>query len=226
MQWFQREGSIVSSHCFLLICTLIFPTISAPLAAQQSQTQQADDPAPFHLTIIEGEGAINNLHQQVNRAATVIVEDENKNPLSGVAVSFFLPNEGPSGLFPNGSRVLTVFTDDKGIATSRPIRFNNLVGLMPIRVSASLFSQNVNATITQTNVSSGQAIRSYVSPVTRSQEPSHHGGLHISKKKALIVLAIVGAGVAAGVILSGRTSSPSATIGGTTVGTGTIGPPK
>src|ERR1700722_17147799 len=149
------------------------PPAAAPAAGQEGQPAPApslgqgtmplpDDQPPFHITVIEGEGAINNIHQTVNRAATVIVEDENKTPLSGGAVSFFLPNDGPSGLFPNGSRVLTVFTDDKGIATSRPIHFNPLVGIMPIRVSASLFAQNVNATITQTNVGTGQAIRSYV----------------------------------------------------------------
>jgi hypothetical protein len=183
-----------------------------------------DDQPPFHITVIEGEGAINNIHQTVNRAATVIVEDENKTPLSGVAVTFFLPNDGPSGLFPNGSRALTVFTDDKGIATSRPIHFNNLVGIMPIRVTASLFSQSVNQTITQTNVGTGQAIRSYVSPMTRNQEPSGRG-IHISKK-VWITAIIVGAGVAAAVVLLDRSSPPSATIGGTagtTTGPVTIG---
>jgi hypothetical protein len=198
---------------------------SAPPASQDTPAQQApaagqgtmplpDDQPPFHITVIEGEGAINNIHQMVNRAATVIVEDENKTPLSGVAVTFFLPNDGPSGLFPNGSRVLTVFTDDKGMASSRPIHFNPLVGIMPIRVSASLFSQSVSTTITQTNVASGQAIRSYVSPITRNQEPSGHG-IHISKK-VWVTAIIVGAGVAAGVVLLNRTSPPSATVGGTT----------
>jgi hypothetical protein len=177
----------------------------------QARMPQSDDQPPFHILVVEGEGAINNIHQQSNRGATVIVEDENKNPLSGVAVSFFLPNDGPSGLFPNGSKVLTVFTDDKGIAMSRTIHFNNLVGIMPIRVTATLFSQSVTATITETNVASGQAIRSYVSPVTRNEQPADHG-IHISKKVWITAL-IVGAGVAAAVVLLDRSSPPSASIG-------------
>ncbi len=194
---------------------------NTPQSPPTPQMQLSDDTPPFHITVVEGEGAINNIHQIVNRAATVIVEDENKTPISGVAVTFFLPNDGPSGLFPNGSRVLTVFTDDKGIAMSRPIRFNNLVGIMPIRVSASLFSQSVSATITQTNVASGQAIRSYVSPVTRNQEPTG-GGLHISKK-VVIIAVVVGAAAAAGVYFATKSSPPSATIGATpTAGTITI----
>jgi hypothetical protein len=189
-------------------------------AIGQGTMPSPDDQAPFRVTVIEGEGAINNIHQVVNRAATVLVEDENRTPLSGVAVSFFLPNDGPSGLFPNGSRVLTVFTDDKGIAISRPIRFNTLVGIMPIRVTASLFSQSVGAQITQTNVASGQAIRSYISPVTRNQEPAGHS-IHVPKK-IWVTAILVGAGVAAGVVLLNRTSPPTATIGGATTTTGPV----
>src|ERR1051326_245065 len=102
----------------------------APESLIAQQAQQLQESPPFRITVIEGEGSINNIRQAVNRGATVMVEDENKNPLSGVAVAFFLPNEGPSGVFPNGSHVLTVFTDDKGMASSRPVHFNNLVGLM------------------------------------------------------------------------------------------------
>jgi hypothetical protein len=187
-----------------------------PAAIGQGVMPSADDQPPFHILVIEGEGAINNVHQTVNRAATVLVEDENKTPLTGVAVSFFLPNDGPSGLFPNGSRVLTVFTDDKGMATSRPIRFNPLVGIMPIRVTASLFSQSVETKITQTNIANGQAIRSYVSPVTRNQEPASRG-VHVPKKVWVTAL-LVGAGVAAGVILLNRTTPPTATIGAGSTG--------
>jgi hypothetical protein len=194
--------------------------VAPPMAAGQGTMPLPDDRPPFHILVIEGEGAINNVHQTVNRAATVLVEDENKTPLSGVAVSFFLPPDGPSGLFPNGSRVFTAFTDEKGMAASRPIRFNPLVGIMPIHVQASLFSQTANATITQTNVATGQAIRSYVSPVTRNQEPS--SGVHIPKK-VWVTAIVVGAGVAAGVVLLNRTSPPTATIGNPT--TGTIGAP-
>src|SRR5579872_1142928 len=117
--------AIVPEAILLLIFTVLL---------QGQQLPAPDSRPPFHITVIEGEGSINNIHQTINRGATILVEDENRTPLSGVAVSFFLPNEGPSGLFPNGSHVLTIFTDDKGYASSRPVRFNNLVGLMHIRV--------------------------------------------------------------------------------------------
>ncbi|MDX2178051.1 MAG: hypothetical protein SFV18_00575 [Bryobacteraceae bacterium] len=136
----------------------------ALVLASPAGAQQLDSRPPFRIVTLEGEGAINNLRSGMNRGITVLVEDENKNPLSGVAVTFTLPAEGPSGLFPDGSRALTVFTDDKGLAASRRISFNNGVGLMRVNVSASLFSQTASAIITQTNVGSAQSAQSTFVP--------------------------------------------------------------
>jgi hypothetical protein len=190
-----------------------------------AQQQSAQDAPPFHIVVLEGEGSINNIHQNVNRGATVLVEDENKNPLSGVAVSFFLPNEGPSGMFPNASKVLTVFTDDKGTASSRTVHFNNLVGLMRMRVTASLFSQTAASVITQTNVAAGAAMKTGFVPATgmaKVAKPS--SGSH----KKLIVLLVVVAAAGAGAYFMTHKSTPAASIGAgqTTAGTATIGGPQ
>src|SRR5215475_4868689 len=189
----------------------------APLAAQQ------DPPPPFRITVLEGQGAINNIRDTVNRAISVQVEDENRNALSGVSVTFFLPSDGPSGLFPNGSRVLTVFTDDKGVASSRAVRFNNQVGLMPVKVVASLFSQTVTSQVMQTNVSSASSTRS--SYVAAAGGPKLAPRGHTSTKK--ILLLVVAAGVAGGAAyyFATRTKAPSAaiSIGNPTVGTPTVG---
>ncbi len=171
--------------------------------------QQKVEEPPFRVRIIEGDGAINDIRQVLNRAASVVVEDDNHNPLSGVSVTFFLPNEGPSGLFSNGSRVLTVFTDSNGISSSRPIHFNNQIGIMRINVVASVFSQTVNSTIEQTNISSNGATRSSFVPATGapkmvSRSPSH--------KKLYIILAAVAAGAAVGAVLATKKSAPAATI--------------
>jgi hypothetical protein len=158
--------------------------------------------------------------QPVNRGAVVLIEDENKNPLAGVAVTFFLPSDGPSGVFPNGSRVLTVFTDEKGLATTRPVRFSDAVGLMRIRVSASLFSQTANALITQTNVSSAAAVRSSMVP--------GGGNLKVTKpgpgpKRLILILAVAGAAAGAAYYFATKKSPPTATIG---VGSPTVGAPR
>src|SRR5689334_24308851 len=107
---------------------LILQTLPLPVGAQEGQ---------LNLVIVEGEGAINNIRQRTAREPIVQVEDENHKPVAGAVVVFLLPNDGPSGVFPNGSRSLTVTTDSKGQAIARGLRPNNISGRYEIRVQAS-----------------------------------------------------------------------------------------
>lgn len=207
-----RAGAALS---VVLVWSLLVGTL--PRAAAQ---QSPEARVPFRIAVLEGEGSINNVKQAVHRGAVILVEDENKNPISGVAVTFFLPSEGPSGFFPNGSRVLTVFTDEKGLAATRPIRFTDNVGLMRVRVSASLFSQTANALITQTNVSSASAVRSSLVPGGGKLKVTKAGPGH---KRLIAILAVVGAGAGAGYYFATRKSTPTATLG---VGAPTVGGPR
>jgi hypothetical protein len=210
---------VLPTVSWLLVTSLVAATAPMPAVAQQQDNQP-----PFRIRVLEGEGAINNIHQLVNRAVSVQVTDDNHTPLSGVSVTFFLPNEGPSGLFPNGSRVLAVFTDEKGVATSRSVRFNNEIGLMPIRVVATLFAQNATATVTQTNVSSSSSMRSSYVPATGNAKVSSRP----HSKKWVAVLLVVGAAAGGAYFFATRTSPPSATVsaGTPTVGTPTVTGPK
>jgi hypothetical protein len=196
---------------------LFVEALPVQMAAQQLQQ---DDHPPFRISVLEGEGSINNIKQPVNRGAVVLIEDDNKNPLSGVAVTFFLPSEGPSGFFPDGSRVLTVFSDEKGLASTKPIRFNDSVGLMRIRVSASLFSQTANALVTETNVSSAAAQRSSLVTGGGKVKVSHPGSSHT---RLILVLAALGAAAGAGYYFATKKSTPTATIG---IGSPSVGGPK
>lgn len=212
-----RYRGFFSMASLLLAPCLAALTCPSPLCAQDSVAAQ-DSAPPFRIMVLEGEGAVNNIHEVVNRAVSVEVDDVNHNPLSGVSVTFFLPNDGPSGLFPNGSRVLTVFTDDKGVAVSRSIHFNNQVGLMKIDVVATLFSQTVSHSIMQTNVGSPASVKSSYVPAA--------GGAKLAPRphsKKWIVIAIVAAVAAGGAAyyLTTRKSTPTATLstGSPTVGT-------
>lgn len=178
----------------------------------------AQTPASLQIVIVEGEGAINNVKQRVNREPIVQVEDENHKPVAGAAIIFFLPNDGPGGTFANGSSTLTTTTNSQGQAVARGIRFNNQAGSMQIRVSASFAGQTASAIITQTNVLGVAASGASV------------GGMSLATK-LLIIGAVVGAGVAAGVVIAnhggggGSTPTPSSTIT-ITPGTVTVGGPQ
>ncbi|HSR09098.1 MAG TPA: hypothetical protein VLM42_18280, partial [Bryobacteraceae bacterium] len=196
-------------HAVCLITLLLFHFTGLPALAQ--------NPASLQIIIVEGEGAINNVKQRVNREPIVQVEDENHKPVAGAAIIFFLPNDGPGGTFANGSSTLTTTTNAQGQAVARGIRFNNQAGSMQIRVTASFAGQTASAIINQTNVlgvaASGAAV----------------GGMSLATK-LLIIGAVVGAGVAAGVVIANHGGGGSTPTAPTTItitpGTVTVGGPQ
>jgi hypothetical protein len=206
----------LKSPCSLLLTSALLLNLSGLNAWAQT-------PAGISIVIVEGEGAINNVKERVNRELIVQVEDQNHKPVAGAAVIFFLPNDGPSGTFGNGATSLTTTTNAQGRATARGIQFNNLAGPMQVRISASYAGRTASAVINQTNALSG------ASTAGSGIGGGSGGGLSLGTK-LIIIGAIVGAGVAAGVIVGtkGSSSSPSTpTIPTVTIspGTPTVGGP-
>jgi len=186
---------------------LIFNLAGVPAMAQNAP---AAAPMMLNIVIVEGDGAINNVRQRVNREQIVQVEDENHKPVAGAAVVFFLPNQGPGGTYPGGSSSLTTTTDSQGRATSRGIQFNGLAGTMQIRVTASYRGLTTTSVITQSNVLGAAAV-----------------GLSLTAK-ILIALAVAGGGAAAGVTIANKGSSSSTPTSSTTTvtaGSPTVGAP-
>jgi len=170
---------------------------------------QGDAPK-LNIVVVEGEGAINNVNQRVTRESVVRVEDANQKPIAGASVVFFLPSQGPGGIFPNGSQTLTTTTNTEGLAVARGIRYNNQSGTMQIRVTASSQGATGSAVITQSNVI-GNAASGHMSTTT----------------KIILIAALVGAAAAAGILATSHGSSsssgtPTVTI---TPGTPTVGAP-
>jgi hypothetical protein len=184
----------------LLVVLVLLNLLHAPAWAQQAVTG-------LRITIVEGEGAINNVRQRVNREPIVQVEDENRRPVAGAVVVFLLPDTGASGTFPDGSRMLMQVTDNQGRAAARGIRPNNQSGPMQIRVTASFQGLIASSLITQTNAAGAAA-------------PSG-AGLSTGAKWA-IVLAIAGGAAAGGIFAATRGGSSSG--GPSTPGTITITP--
>ncbi len=165
----------------------------------------------MNISILEGEGSINNIRQRVAREAMVQVDDENHKPVAGVAVTFFLPEHGAGGLFSNGSHSLTVVTDDTGRAVAQGIVPNKVPGDMQIRVVVRYKNLDADTVIHQQNAAAAAA-----------------AGGAISGKVLAIILITAAAGVAGGVVAAtrggngGRQPSSIVTI---TVGTPVVGAP-
>jgi len=115
----------------------------------------AQEAPKLRILVVDGEGAINNLKQRVAREPIVEVRDENDRPVGGAIVTFTLPNVGPSAVFPNGSRILLVTTDQRGQAVARGLQPSGGKGNFQIRVSASHEGNSASTTINMENVAGG-----------------------------------------------------------------------
>jgi hypothetical protein len=203
----SSEGTMtVAVPRVLLVLLILLNLLRTPAWAQA--------PTGLSINIVEGEGAINNIRQRVNREPIVQVDDQNHKPIAGAVVIFFLPDSGASGVFPDGSRMLMAVTDNQGRATARGIRPNNQSGPMQIRVTASFQGLTASSVITQTNLAGAAAASGFAGLSTAA--------------KLVIILGIAGGAAAAGAIVathSGGSSSSSWSTVTLSPGTPTVGGP-
>jgi hypothetical protein len=167
--------------------------------------------AQLHIRIVEGDGAINSI--RFHRAYDPVVQVLNpaNRPVAGATVTFVLPATGASATFADKSLSLTTQTDARGTARSHGMRPNRAAGQLEIRVAASWKGEAASAIIQQTNV--------------EEAKPRSAG-------KRVLLLALIGGGLAGGLIAAthaGRgSSSPSPTSGAASTivaGTPSIGAP-
>ena len=200
--------------CTSLAVLLMLPP--PPVAAQAPAAAGAA--SLLNIVVVEGEGAINNIRQRTAREPIVQVEDQNHKPIAGAAVTFTLPSRGASGVFPNGSRTVTVMTNNQGQATANGLKPNTVKGQMQIHVNASFSGQTASAVITQTNVV-GAAV-------------AGAAAAGISAKLLIGIVVVAGAAAAGGAIAATRgggsstASAPTSTPTTISPGTGTVGPPR
>jgi hypothetical protein len=196
----------------LVLCLLASHSVSGRVAAQT-----AAQPGKLHIVIVEGEGAINNIRQRVAREPIVQVEDENRKPVAGAAVTFLLPQQGPGATFANGARSTTLLTDNNGRAVARGLQPNNVNGQYEIRVNASHQGRTASAVISQTNAFAAGAAAA--------------AGAGISAK-LLAIVAVAAAATAGGVIAATRSDDNGGQRGGVVTptvivpGSPTVGGPQ
>ena len=114
---------MVRFFVFLLILRL-------PLAAQI-------DPAILQIRIVEGEGAVYPIGGRATRGVTVQITDETGRPVDRVAVSFRLPDDGPTGAFSSGMRTEIATTSADGRASVWGMQWNRVTGPLQVRITAA-----------------------------------------------------------------------------------------
>jgi len=88
------------------------------------------------LKVLEGEGTVYRTGTRATRGLTVLVTDETGKALENAAVSFRMPDEGPSGVFGSGLRTEVVTTGPDGHATVWGMQWNKTPGPVEIRITA------------------------------------------------------------------------------------------
>lgn len=169
----RAPGVLVTQSLAVLLCAVL---------ARSAETIP-------RIVVVEGDGAINNIRLHHAKEPVVRVEDQDGHPIPNVAVSFLLPSQGASGTFTGGKTVVTVMTDDKGVATGRGLRPNGSAGQFQIRVTVSYQGHAATTVIMQTNA-----------------EPAQGGG----SSKTMIILLLIGGAAAGGAALAlgkGKSSS-------------------
>jgi hypothetical protein len=159
--------------------------------------------AVLQIQILEGEGGVHAPGARLARPLTLAVTDETGRPVAGAAVSFNLPEDGPSGAFASGLRTEVATTDQLGRASLRSIQLNRIAGRFQIRIIASKEQARAGTVSFQYIADAGSGVAAAGS--ARAHPASRGHG------KWIAVAALVGAGAAAGVVASrsGNGTPPS-----------------
>jgi hypothetical protein len=194
--------------------------IPPPRPGEVVRPWQPGDPepkGPLQIVVIDGQDGINILKKKRAVQPVVEVRDGRNTPISGASVTFSSPTNGPSLLFSNGLRSISVLTDATGRATVDDLKPLSL-GQFQITVESSFRSLSATATISLTNV-----LRAAPNPdaSTRAAKGSGMSGKTIAILVGVAVAAAAGIGV--GLAGHGSSSSSSSTSTTATIGTGSGG---
>jgi hypothetical protein len=123
---------------------------------------------PFHVAVVDGDGALNSLPSRVAHEPVIRVADTLGKPIPGVRVEFDTPKAGPGATFSGGSTHLVTTTNAEGVAKAAGLRNNGVPGGFPLLVHVSYQGQTIaDMTLHQTNVVSKMA---HMSSATHAQQ--------------------------------------------------------
>jgi hypothetical protein len=159
------------------------------------------------LKVLEGEGTVYRAGTRATRGLTVLVTDETGKPVANAAVSFRLPEDGPSGVFNSGLRTEVITTGVDGRATVWGMQWNKNPG--PVEIRITVVKDQARAGLIST-----QYLSDSVAPKAGGE--GVFSAPHKGRTKWILIAAGVG-GAAAGVLFARghAASSPTSTLSNT-----------
>jgi hypothetical protein len=161
----------------------------------------AEDPSALQIRIGEGDGEAYGLGSRATRGITVTIADAAGHPVSGVTVTFVLPESGPGGTFSDGLKTEIVTTHDDGRASVWGMKWNRQAGSFDVRITATKGQARAGTVCSQRLTESA-------APTSAKTGASGHKWLWIT-----LVAGAAGAGAA----VAARGQSGSATCSSTVV---------
>jgi hypothetical protein len=120
----------------------------APALSPAAQTAAA---RKLQIEVYQGDAAVYE-DRIPDKEIIVRVTDDAGNAITGAAVVFQLPFDGPGGAFAEDSRFATVITDAEGLASAKGFQPNTQPGEYRITVTASYRDyQSATIRVTQSN---------------------------------------------------------------------------
>lgn len=194
-----------------------------PSIYESQQVAPAPDLEGLKIVVVAGEDGVNIVKKKTAVQPVVEVRDRNNTPVSGIILNFTTPSNGPSAIFSNGSRTLSLVSDANGRVTvtgMQPVG----TGKFTINVTASSQGHVLGTTVIgQTNFATAATAAS--AGATASTGAAGGGGL--STGLIVAIVAGVAAAAAAGAVLATHGGGTAATTPTVTItaGTATVGAP-
>ncbi len=173
----------------------------------------------LEITIIEGEGALNNIRQRTAREPIVQVEDKNHKPVAGALILFSIrdASNGAGGTFNGASTEFRTVTDASGRAQTHGYTPNGTSGQFYITVTATSGQLTATAILHQQNLdpfaqtsNAGKTALGGKTPPFLPKNPFF---------QAILIGGVAAGGIALGLVLTRNTGARI------TAGTGTVTAP-
>jgi hypothetical protein len=182
-------------------------------------------PLILQIRILEGEGTSYPAGTRAIKGITVEITDEAGLPVSGGAVSFRLPEDGPSGVFSNGTRTEIATTNANGRVTVWGMKWNRIPGSISVRVTAAKGETRAGAIVQQILLEPSQA-----AALAASRQEPYRGGVRGTNGKRWVWISAIAAAAAGGGLAlgarsgggSGNTSSSAGAVTGVSIGSPSI----
>jgi hypothetical protein len=154
--------------------------------------------AILQIQVVEGESAIHQPGARSSRPLIVEISDETGKPISGAAVSFHLPEDGPGGTFANGLRTDVAVTDARGRATIRAFQANRTSGRFQIRIVAS-----------KEQARAGTVSFQYIAELKPGMAAKATAASSSHTRRWMVIAGVIGAGAVGGLLASHGGSTPA-----------------